>query len=57
VTLVGALPSAARAQGAGEGTFDRVRRTKALRIAALPGELPYFQKDAAVSEHAAGTGL
>ncbi len=28
-----------------ESTFDRVRRTKVLRIAALPGELPYFNKD------------
>ena len=29
----------ARAQSANESTFDRVRRTKTLRIAALPGEL------------------
>jgi polar amino acid transport system substrate-binding protein len=35
----------AQAQTANESTFDRVRRTKTLRIAALPGELPYFQKD------------
>src|SRR6185437_17031559 len=35
----------AQAQTASESTFDRVRRTKTLRIAALPGELPYFQKD------------
>src|SRR6201996_1688274 len=35
----------ARGQSANESTFDRVRRTKTLRIAALPGELPYFQKD------------
>ena len=34
-----------RADTAPESTFDRVRRTKVLRIAALPGELPYFQKD------------
>jgi polar amino acid transport system substrate-binding protein len=40
----------ARAQGAGESTFDRVNRTKVLRIAALPGELPYFQKDLATGE-------
>ena len=33
-----------------ESTFDRVRRTKVLRIAALPGELPYFQKDLATGE-------
>ena len=40
-TLIGS----ARAQTANETTFDRIRRTKNLRIAALPGELPYFQKD------------
>jgi polar amino acid transport system substrate-binding protein len=39
------LAGSARAQTAAEGTFDRVRRTKTLRIAVLPGELPYFQKD------------
>jgi polar amino acid transport system substrate-binding protein len=37
--------NSAQAQTANESTFDRVRRTKTLRIAALPGELPYFQKD------------
>ena len=40
----------ARAQSASESTFDRVRRSKTLRIAALPGELPYFQKDLASGE-------
>ncbi len=35
----------AQAQPANESTFDRLQRTKTLRIAALPGELPYFQKD------------
>jgi polar amino acid transport system substrate-binding protein len=40
-----ALSSTAFAQSDAESTFDRVRRTKTLRIAALPGELPYFQKD------------
>jgi polar amino acid transport system substrate-binding protein len=40
----------ARAQSANESTFDRIRRTKILRIAALPGELPYFQKDLASGE-------
>lgn len=42
--------SAARAETPPESTFDRVRRTKVLRIAALPGELPYFQKDLATGE-------
>ena len=40
-----ALIRSAKAQSANETTFDRIRRTKTLRIAALPGELPYFQKD------------
>lgn len=40
-----AMLGTARAQPANESTLDRVRRTKVLRIAALPGELPYFQKD------------
>ena len=35
----------ARAQGANESTFERISRTKVMRIAALPGELPYFSKD------------
>jgi polar amino acid transport system substrate-binding protein len=38
------------AQGTPESTFDRVRRTKTLRIAALPGELPYFKKDISTGE-------
>ncbi len=51
--LLGAgLAGTARAQTAGatESTFDRIARTKTLRIAALPGELPYFQKDLASGE-------
>jgi polar amino acid transport system substrate-binding protein len=39
------LTGTAHAQSSAESTFDRVRRTKVLRIAALPGELPYFAKD------------
>lgn len=42
-----ALVPAARAEGAAESTFDRVQRTKTLRISALPGEAPYFAKDLA----------
>jgi polar amino acid transport system substrate-binding protein len=45
-----ALTGTARAQSQSESTFDRVRRTKVLRIAALPGELPYFAKDLATGE-------
>jgi polar amino acid transport system substrate-binding protein len=39
-----ALIGTAHAEGA-ESTYDRVMRTKTLRIAALPGEAPYFYKD------------
>jgi polar amino acid transport system substrate-binding protein len=31
-------------------TIDRIRETKTLRIAALPGEAPYFNKDIATNE-------
>jgi polar amino acid transport system substrate-binding protein len=47
---IAAMPGVAHAQSAAESTFDRVRRTKVLRIAALPGELPYFQKDLTTGE-------
>lgn len=40
--------TAALAQSApGESTFDRVRRTKKLRIGAVPGAAPYYIKDIA----------
>jgi polar amino acid transport system substrate-binding protein len=40
--------SEAKAQSApAESTMDRMQRTKTLRIAALPGESPYFNKDLA----------
>jgi polar amino acid transport system substrate-binding protein len=46
-----ALASEAAAQGAStESTFDRVKQTKILRVAALPGESPYFNKDIASGE-------
>jgi polar amino acid transport system substrate-binding protein len=44
------LIGAARADAAPEGTFERIRRTGVLRIAVLPGELPYFQKDLATGD-------
>jgi polar amino acid transport system substrate-binding protein len=47
---VAAMPGIARADTAADNTFDRVRRSKVLRIAALPGELPYFQKDLTTGE-------
>lgn len=37
----------ARAQGGGESVFDRIMRTKTIRVAGLPGELPFFNKDLA----------
>jgi polar amino acid transport system substrate-binding protein len=37
--------SSVHAQGAAESTVARIQRTKVLRIAALPGQLPYFNKD------------
>jgi polar amino acid transport system substrate-binding protein len=37
----------ASAQGAADNTLDKIRSTKVLRIAVLPGELPYFNKDLA----------
>lgn len=40
----------AAAQPAGESTFDRIRRTKVLRVAALPGEAPYFNKNLSTGE-------
>jgi polar amino acid transport system substrate-binding protein len=33
-----------------QSTLDRVKETKTLRIAALPGEAPYFNKDIATGE-------
>ncbi|HWK46221.1 MAG TPA: transporter substrate-binding domain-containing protein [Stellaceae bacterium] len=39
-----ATPASAQNQPT-ESTMDRVSRTKVLRIAALPGESPYFNKD------------
>ena len=35
---------------AGQSTIDRVKASKTLRIAALPGEAPYFNKDIATGE-------
>lgn len=41
-----ATPASAQAQAA-DNTLDRIRANKVLRIAVLPGELPYFNKDLA----------
>jgi polar amino acid transport system substrate-binding protein len=46
--------AAAPAQSApaeqGRSTIDRIKETKVLRIAALPGEAPYFNKDIATGQ-------
>ena len=45
--VASALVSPASAQTAADNTLDNIRANKALRIAVLPGELPYFNKDLA----------
>ena len=45
--VASALASPASAQGAADNTLDRIRANRVLRIAVLPGELPYFNKDLA----------
>ncbi|HXO02890.1 MAG TPA: transporter substrate-binding domain-containing protein [Stellaceae bacterium] len=48
------LAAEAKAQSApadqGQSTLDRIKETKTLRVAALPGEAPYFNKDIATGE-------
>ena len=48
--MVAAGPAAAQTSSGPEATFDRVRRTGVLRIAALPGEMPFFHKDLSTGE-------
>jgi polar amino acid transport system substrate-binding protein len=45
--IASALASPAAAQATADNTLDRIRANKVLRIAVLPGELPYFNKDLA----------
>jgi len=45
--LASSFASPAAAQASADTTLDRVRGGKVLRIAVLPGELPYFSKDLA----------
>jgi polar amino acid transport system substrate-binding protein len=47
LAMAAAFSGAARAEDQTEPTIDRIRRTKTLRIAALPGEPPFFFKDIA----------
>jgi len=45
--LAAALASPAAAEAAADNTLERIRAAKVMRIAVLPGELPYFNKDLA----------
>src|SRR5262245_25536742 len=45
--LATAMTRPASAAEATDSTLERVRSSKTLRIAVLPGELPYFNKDLA----------
>ncbi len=45
--LTSALAARPRHRTAADNTLDHVRGAKVLRIAVLPGELPYFNKDLA----------
>jgi len=45
-----AQQGSAQTAAGSESTFDRVRQSKVLRVAALPGESPYFNKDIATGE-------
>ena len=45
--LASALASPASAEAAADNTLERIRAAKVMRIAVLPGELPYFNKDLA----------
>ncbi|MFL5057229.1 MAG: ABC transporter substrate-binding protein, partial [Microvirga sp.] len=45
-----AQQASAQSGGSPDSTFDRIRQTKVLRVAALPGESPYFNKNIATGE-------
>jgi polar amino acid transport system substrate-binding protein len=45
IAVSGTALAQTAAPSGNEATFDRIRRTGVLRIAALPGERPFFQKD------------
>ena len=49
-TAIAVSSTAAAQTPANEATFDRIRRTGVLRIAALPGERPFFHKDITTGE-------
>jgi len=45
--LSAAITAPARAEDTADNTLDKVRAAKVMRIAVLPGELPYFNKELA----------
>src|ERR1700724_1123871 len=45
--IASSLVTPAHAQASPDNTLDRIRANKVMRIAVLPGELPYFNKDLA----------
>jgi polar amino acid transport system substrate-binding protein len=45
--IASSLVTPAHAQATADNTLERIRSTKVMRIAVLPGELPYFNKDLA----------
>ncbi|SFM77707.1 FAD-dependent oxidoreductase [Variovorax sp. OV329] len=45
-----AIQPAAFAQGGGESTWERVKRTRVLRVGAVDGGLPYYRKDIVTGE-------
>jgi polar amino acid transport system substrate-binding protein len=49
-TAAAVVTKEAVAQANAETTFERIKRTKVLRVAALPGESPYFNKNIATGE-------
>src|SRR4249919_1528067 len=52
IAVASSLVAAQRAdaQASADSTFDRVKQSKLLRVAALPGESPYFNKNIATGE-------
>jgi polar amino acid transport system substrate-binding protein len=50
VAAIAVAGTAAAQTPPAEATFDRIRRTGVLRIASLPGEMPFFHKDLATGE-------
>ncbi len=50
LAMAASTAAPAAAQGTAESTFDRIRRTKKLRSAAVAGGAPYYHKDLATGQ-------